>query len=304
MKRFTNILLRLLIAALLPLGALSCNGPKTIPDEELINIFHDAFLTNAYLDVSRTQADSLHIYEPIFKRYGYTREDVQHTIQTFSERKSAMLSDIMVAVSERLDEESKAEAYKVMILDTIDRIAQRIFTRTMLSDTLIQAKRLEDTTKLRIWVNDLVPGEYNVSFDYLVDSLDENRNSRIEVYLMRSDSSQVMRHTTMMSRRRMSKYSRKFSVDTSHKSLYINMYYHPRNEESKLPDVTITNFEVVRVLPADVAVDSLYFKQLDTRIFNHRLMTSFTADSVRHSTATPKNDTINEPKDSLTLRSR
>ena len=60
----------------------------------------------------------------------------------------------------------------------------------------------------------------------------------------------------------------------------MNMYYHPKNEESKLPDITIRDFKIVRVLPTEVSVDSLYLEQLNISIFNHDLMTGFTRDTV------------------------
>lgn len=300
MKRLNYILY--LCVAIVSLLATSCKGPKAIPDADLVNIFHDAFVINAYIEDSGMQSDSTKVYEPILERYGYTVDDLHYTIKTFSERKSAMLSDIVTVVSERLNDEYKEQSYKVMILDTIDRVAQRAFTRVIAGDTLIRANKLKDSSKLRVRINDLVPGDYTVKFDYLIDSLDENRNSRVEVYLVTNDSMKVMRHTTMLARHRESKYTRSFKVDTSHCALYVNMFYHPQGEESKLPDVRIRDFEIERVLPADVAVDSLYQQQLNVRLFNHQLMTSFTGDTIHIELVDPKKDTTDEPQDSIALR--
>jgi hypothetical protein len=271
-----RILLSFIIATLL---VSSCSGPRIIPDSTLINIFHDAFLANAYMAQENINEDSLYVYEPIFDKYGYTMEDLQHTIITINERKSAMLSDIMYEVNKRLEEESREESRKIIILDTIDNIARRTYTRTMYSDTLIRATSLRDSTKLRITLDSLVPGEYTVSFDYFIDTLDENRNSRIEAYLIIDDSTTAMRSSMMFSRYRDGKYSRKFSADTMHKQLYINMFYHPNNEEPKQPSITIRNFNIVRVLPTEQCVDSLYEHQLDIRILNYDLMMGFTRDS-------------------------
>ena len=206
--------------------------------------------------------------------------DLQHTLTTINERKSSRVSDIMYEVSRILEQESKAEQRKIVVLDTIDNYAKRAYTRTVYSDSLIRVNKLRDTTKLRIHLDSLVAGEYTVSFEYLIDTLDENRNSRVEAYVLCSDSARTMRHTTMLSRYRESNYSRKFTVDTQHRQLYINMYYHPSNEISKQPDITIRDLEVERVLPAEVSVDSLYHQQLNVRIFNHALMSRFTADTV------------------------
>ena len=47
--------------------AVGCADKKIIPDETLSDIFHDAFVVNAYIGEERINIDSLHIYEPIFK---------------------------------------------------------------------------------------------------------------------------------------------------------------------------------------------------------------------------------------------
>ena len=114
----------------------------------------------------------------------------------------------------------------------------------------------------------------------------------------------------MLSRYREAKYSRKFTADTSHSKLYINMYYHPTNEESKMPDITIRDFKIVRVLPTEQSVDSLYFHQLGLRMLNHDLMMSFAADTLEKEVIELQDTTVqrtdieprNEEKDSLALR--
>ena len=193
----TKYALRLLVVCLMAIVAVGCKGPKEIPDEDLVKIFHDCFLANAYYNEEGKGADSLNIYEPIFERYGYTTADIRHTMKTFSQRKSAMLSDLVTAASERLEEEYRAEQYKVMILDTIDRVAQRTLTRIVYSDTLIRVNTLRDTSKLRIRINDIVPGDYTIRFEYLIDSLDENRNSRAEIHTLLADSTESLHHQVL-----------------------------------------------------------------------------------------------------------
>ncbi len=69
MKRFLrNICLACLVLA----AATACDRPKDIPNSRLMNIFHDAFLANAYLREMRIDADSLELYEPIFRRWSAT----------------------------------------------------------------------------------------------------------------------------------------------------------------------------------------------------------------------------------------
>lgn len=293
------------IIAIIALIVTACSGPKVIPDSILADIFHDAFLANAYTAEANIATDSLYIYEPIFQRYGYTMDDLQHTLTTINERKSSRISDIMQEVSRKLEEENAAEQRKIVVLDTIDNYAKRLYTRTVYSDSLIRAKNFRDTTKLQIRFKELIKGEYTVSFDYLIDTLDENRNSRVEVYVVINDTTHVLRNTMMLSRYRKGSYSRKLNIDTQHKELYVNMYYHPKNEESKLPDITIRNFKIVRVLPTEISVDSLYLEQLNLSIFNHDLMTAFTRDTVKiieQRDSTLIDSLYHEAQDSIALR--
>jgi hypothetical protein len=295
-KRYTIILLGAVVTLL---GA-GCQSQREIPDEDLVKIFHDAYLANAYIGETSINEDSLFLYEPIFKRYGYTVEDMQHTLKTFSKRKSALLSDIMMEVSAQLEQESRHENRKIVVLDTIDNVARRKYTRTVYEDSLIRVKRLRDTNDLRIKIKDLTTGDYTISFDYYIDTLDENRNSRVLVYAMKNDTLETLRHTMMLSRYRDASYTRKLSIDTAHTEIFIDMFYHPHNEESKLPDIKITNFKVVRVLPTDVSVDSLYQKQLDIRLLNYDLMMGFTADTIR--TMECDSISVDNEKDSIALR--
>ena len=66
MKRF----LRMAASAAFVLLLSACARHKIIPDDTLAQIFHDAFLTNAYIGSEGVKTDSLRIYEPIFARYG------------------------------------------------------------------------------------------------------------------------------------------------------------------------------------------------------------------------------------------
>lgn len=137
MKRF----LRITASAALVLLLAACARHKIIPDDKLAQIFHDAFLTNAYIGSEGVKTDSLRIYEPIFARYGYTTDDVHYTIGNFSKRKSARLGDVVERAIEMLEREGKIYNQEVAVLDTIDNVARRTFTRTVLADSLIRVGR-------------------------------------------------------------------------------------------------------------------------------------------------------------------
>ena len=113
-------LIYILVSGLL----LACSGYKIIPDEQLALIFHDAFLSNAYMQHRGMRPDSLNLYEPIFAKYGYTTADVQYTIGNFSKRKSARLSDVVEQAIKLLETEAEHLDREVSILDTIDNVAR------------------------------------------------------------------------------------------------------------------------------------------------------------------------------------
>ena len=183
MKRFIYIL----VSGLL----LACSGYKIIPDEQLALIFHDAFLSNAYMQHRGMRPDSLNLYEPIFAKYGYTTADVQYTIGNFSKRKSARLSDVVEQAIKLLETEAEHLDREVSILDTIDNVARRTFRRTLYADSLVRVTRLRDTARLRFVFDSIRPGDYTIAFDYLIDSLDENTQLRASVWFERADDRRV-----------------------------------------------------------------------------------------------------------------
>lgn len=260
-----KLLLRAAAGCALLLAA-SCARHKIIPDDELALIFHDAFLTNAYIGSENVRIDSLNIYEPIFARYGYTTSDVQYTIGNFSKRKSARLGDVVERAIARLEEEGKTYNREVSILDTIDNVARRTFTRTVLSDSLIRVRSLSDTARLSFAI-ETSPGDYEVSLTYRIDSLDRNdRNPRSIMWLERSDSSRVNTYTTALRRsNREERISRRFTADSTHRRLRLSLL--DLGEKPRRPSVTVTDLKVVYTPQTRTAVESLYVHQLDIRIF-------------------------------------
>ena len=281
MKRFCAYLLLLLAAS-------ACVRHTVIPDDKLALIFHDAFLTNAYILNDRPlKLDSLKIYEPIFAKYGYTAEDVYYTVGNFSKRKSARLSDVVEKAITQLENESDYYTHEVAILDTIDNVALRTFTHRIYSDTLIRVGRLKDTSRLH-FVFDVKPGRYTVKFDYLIDSLDENKQGLgAAMWLETSDSTQTDRFNTYLRRFSKSNVSHEFIADTACRELHIEMpTFRNYHQKPARPSLTVTNFRVDYTPVKEVAVDSLFFKQLDLRIFADEFLPpidSLPADSLAKS---------------------
>lgn len=258
MKRYIYIL----VSGLL----LACSGYEIIPDDKLALIFRDAFLSNAYLQKEGLRPDSVNIYEPIFAKYGYTTSDVQYTIGNFSKRKSARLSDVVEQAIKLLESEADRLDGEVAILDTIDNIARRTFRRTLLADSLVRVTRLRDTVLLHLSVDAIRPGDYAIAFDYEVDSLDENPQLRSSVWFERADGRRVNVSPTYLTRRRPAEYRREMKADTSVRRLVLALY-EPRSSQPKRPHMTVRNLRVTYTPDAAEAVDSLFLRQLNLKIF-------------------------------------
>lgn len=269
---------RILLTAAILLAGLGCTRHKIIPDDKLAAIFRDAFLANAYLGEEKIRTDSMLIYEPIFHRYGYSTDDVQYTIGNFSKRKSARLGDVVEQAIDLLEQEGTFLNREVAVLDTIDQVARRTFTRTVLSDTLTEARTLKDTLKLRKTVDSLRAGDYVVRMDYHIDSLDANKNLRASLWFERSDSSRTGNYTFVLRRDREEHFERTFKADSSVRRLVIDLWQ-PRGKRSR-PRITLRNLEVRFTPPTAEAVDSLYEKQLDLRIFHDEFLRPHAPDSL------------------------
>lgn len=259
MKRF--LFLALVALMMLPTA---CKRHTVIPDDELAAIFHDAYLTNAYIDFRHPKKDSLNIYAPIFARYGYTTEDVQYTIGNFSRRKSARLSDVVEMAIDQLEEEGKFYDREVAILDTVKQVALRTAKEVVLQDSLIRVTRLRDTTKLQ-FVFDTKVGEYELSYEYEIDSLDKNNRIQRHTWMEKTDSTKQGLQRATLRRNYADRFARTFRTDSSTRRLYLNLMVIP--SKPKQPSMTVRNLRITYTPTEEEAIRQLYDRQLPIRIF-------------------------------------
>lgn len=273
-----HLISTLILGAILLMAA--CSRNKIIPDDELALIFRDAYLTNAYIGNRNVDIDSLNIYEPIFEKYGYTTQDVQYTIGNFSKRKSARLSDVVDQAVKMLDTEGKALDLKVSILDTVNNVARRAFTRTIYSDSLIRVRTLKDTSKLNIVLKNIKTGEYNISMKYYIDSLDQNENLRAEMWMERKDSAKTRtnNYNFTLFRNREETFTRKMIADTTIGKIVLDMIIF--RDKPKRPSITIRNIEIKYTPETEIAVDSLYERQMNIQIFADKFFNINEKDSL------------------------
>lgn len=257
---------------------IGCERHSIIPDGELVLIFRDAFLTNAYISNQNVDLDSLNIYEPIFANYGYTTADVHYTIGNFSKRKSARLGDVVELAIDMLEDEGKYYDKEVAILDTVNNVAQRRFTRVIYSDTLIRVARLRDTSRLEFVFSDIHPGEYKVEYSYKIDSTAKNDIVRSKIWFERADSSQLRLHTSTLRRNYDGKYSRAFKADTSTHRLVVDILNFDKKPHN--PYITIKDFKIKYIPTVSLALDSLY-KNVNVRIFADEFFFLNSKDSLK-----------------------
>ena len=263
-----------------------CARRKSIPDQTLVDIFHDAYLTNAYLGIHSTQLDSLQIYEPILKKYGYSPSDLRYTIGNFSRRKSAQLGTVLQQVEDRLTEEARIYEKRVVVLDTIKNVAVRTFQRKVLQDSLIEVKKTADTANLRIIISPLQPGTYTVRYKYTNDEKDKNkyhyratmwienyRHERRSNYSFRLTNEEIIR--------------RSFNADVTSSRLILSLgefeeikpLGKKKGVKFRRPKLTIRDLEVSYTPNEKYAIDSLYKRHIDIRIFDDEFLT-FKTDSL------------------------
>ena len=296
MKRFFTSLTVVAMAFL----AIACARHKIIPDETLAKIFHDAFLTNAYLDHENIEADTLNFYEPIFQKYGYTIEDVRFTIGNFSKRKSARLGDVVEVAIAQLEKQGKLYEKEVAVLDTIDNTAQRLFTRTIYTDSLVRIKKLKDSTNRVVVIDDLRSGEYKISFGYKLDSLDDNIMRKTGVWFEREDGTKIgLQQITLRKTAIVDQISRTLTFEEGAVRLVIDLYQVGKlsdnaanKKKKKHTGLTVTNLQVTHIPTVKDAVDSLYAKQLVIKIFADEFLSLINAQDSLASGAVTLRDSI------------
>lgn len=105
MPRFRHIVI-LVLAALL---ALSCRGPKKIPQKDMEEIFYLMFMQDQRIKLDRNirnLADTSQVYSGILSSYGYNTDDYLFSLRYYLEEPEKM-EDVMKGVTERIEKELK-----------------------------------------------------------------------------------------------------------------------------------------------------------------------------------------------------
>ena len=297
-----------IIAVVIVASIVGCSKKSVIPDNVLADIFHDAFVVNAYVEEDRMNIDSLQIYEPIFERYGYTAKDVIYTVGNFSRRKSARLGSVVEQAISRLERENKLYGRRVVILDTIQNYAVRAFTRTIHKDTLIDVKKRADSTLLQLEISPISKGEYTINYNYKCDGDLEKYPRKAEFYFVDEDG--FRSGYTSVSMGELGKVKRTIVARKPGYKLVVNLgkiektkknnsgkkdKNRKKKEKSKRSTIIIRDLNITYKPNTDNAIDSLFARYVDVKIFADEFLVkkdslTLSADTTRVSTPTAHND--------------
>lgn len=272
---------KIFIALMAGLMAAGCAKTVIIPDEELTAIAQEMFIVNAYAASEKIRTDSLDIYTPILARYGYTQDDFFNTLANFTERKSARFGDIIEAAIASLEWHANDYERQVKELDYIDSLARSMCKQELYFAERVKVTRMRDTARLNITLPIRDKGEYHLTYNYHIDSLDEN--SLIQCALVIVDTTDKVNYNTRnnLIRYKPEQFKVKMMPKSGSHELRIKLADYTRKEER--PYITIDSVKIVYFPPVEEAL-----RHMDSVMsFKSSLMLCDTIDMFVRLQATP-----------------
>ena len=157
---------------------------KRIPDEKLVSIVKDIYVSNAYVQkvMPNLYNDSLDYYNPIFKRYGYTIDDFRYTLYKMSTRKSSRISWVISAVLDSLNKEFAVLKYYKKIYDKIENIVEMESLDTIYArpeSIVIEGRK--NLSKADVCIKIDTNRIYTVKYRYKIDSVSSGQRLRTQI---------------------------------------------------------------------------------------------------------------------------
>lgn len=229
-----------------------CSKKNIIPDDDLQRIAREMFVVNAFADQEKLSTDSLDIYTPILDRYGYTEDDFFNTLASFSKRKSARLSHIIEGAISSLEGLSEGYLRKLRNLEYIDSLARAESSYEVLFVEKVKVRKMKDTTRLHITLPVRDEGEYRVTFNYQIDTLDKNVRLQTDHALYNGDDERTFISRTNLKREE--RHSAAMSIkpkrgDTKY-HLTLADYAHREDE----PYITFDSIRIIYLPPTHEAL--------------------------------------------------
>lgn len=253
MKKTVLYIFILLVATSAIIG---CSRQKAISDGELKEIFKEIFIANAFVQWEPIiKTDSLDMYMPILKQYGYDVNDFVYTIENFTKRKSMKLSDVVDEAIKELESEEEFLKGRVAALDSVRVRAQREYSEIIYEDSLINITKIADTAKLRK-VFPARLGTYAIRYHYAVDSLDENRTLKTTFAFKNAEGKNSGTTTNWMTAKKRQYYSVEINSQEQDSILEVLFANYPEKGMKK-PYLEIDSIRITYLLPVEQALDSL-----------------------------------------------
>ncbi len=273
---------RITFISLIVVVLVGCVRARTIPDDTLSDIFRDMYIVNAYVDENpsmfggrqssvnsygRTNVavnmnnamDSINIYEPILRRYGYRTRDFVHTLAGFSKRKSSKVSDVVEVAIEKLNAQLAKYTAEISLIESLDSAAYAFSADTIASGVSLSAHAIKDTALMTLkYTAD--EGHYRIEYSYLLDTLDKNYGVRATHYLRDSVGMVVEQETYTLFRG--ARTRRALELTSSGQATELELKFNNyTGDKIKRPYLDVDSISVVHYPPKDVARDE-YLKKL------------------------------------------
>lgn len=260
----------------------SCVRARTIPDDTLSDIFRDMYIVNAYVDENpsmfggrqssvssygRTNVavnmnnamDSINIYEPILRRYGYRTRDFVNTLAGFSKRKSSKVSDVVEVAIEKLNTELAKYTAKIKLIESLDSAAYAFSADTIASGINLFAHSIKDTASMTLKYP-AAEGHYRIEYSYLLDTLDKNYGVRATHYLRDSVGMVVEQETYTLFRG--ARTRRALELTSSEQATELELKFNNyTSDKINRPYLDVDSISVVHYPSKNVARDK-YLKKL------------------------------------------
>ncbi|MDE6183182.1 MAG: hypothetical protein K2F53_02035 [Rikenellaceae bacterium] len=161
-----------------------CRDRQMIPDDDLKAIISEVYLADCYLREMRSQydRDTMTILAPVLERYGYTMDQMKHTLYVMSQRKTSSLPRIVDMAVE--DYAARLRRYRAGYDISLrwDTLSNRMATLELMLDSL-KARDTSDFAKTRFEMPIYRTGIYTITMSYKIDSADRNKNYLIKYTL-------------------------------------------------------------------------------------------------------------------------
>lgn len=252
MKHAINRVLLVVILATLSLGGAGCSRKTIIPDSDLERITREMFLVNAYASNQKLQTDSLDIYTPILERYGYTQQDFFNTLANFQKRKSARLSDVVEASISSLENLAAGYEQKLRNLRFVDSLAKAQCSREVLWRERVVVRRWKDTTRLHLTLPIEDCGEYVVSYNYYIDSLDKNLRLQSNHEIFDAEGRRTFFNRNTLTREDSTHYTTTIRPKEGAVEYRLTLADYTRREDE--PHIVFDSVRIVYLPPSEVAL--------------------------------------------------